>query len=628
MHGNPRLGVLTALPKEHAAVKRMLSAARSLSIEGDPTIYTLGTVPGPSGQHRILLACQSKYANNPAAVTVTNIARSFPTIEAIIFVGIAAGVPRPKTPKAHVRLGDVIVSSGPGVIQFDLGAVTKEGFEPRSSHPPPSANLLQAVNLLESFMLTGEFSWAKHLQQVLTAAEVVRPDREPLKPFHHPKDPLREKGIPRVFYGRIGASNTLLKYTERRDDVANRFGLLAIEMEGSGVADATWEAGLGYLLIRSACDYGSEEKDDSWQVYASHVAAAYLGALLLHLPTSPAESTSIASRIVESEAGKADRLTSTGDDDPLQHVTTYSVSDARLTCCTFMSDEKHAMCGGFEGSIFEVDLTGGSSPRHTTTEPSIVRCLHHLHNHRNSYLVGNDAGSILLASPDINQTHRIISLGSPVYWIAAGYRDDTILLADRTGAVSEWVLQISESEPSASQGRRLRVIDRHSSVAFCALFDTIERRYVSVGADGCLRETSLATGRQESTLITKATLFCLDLGHHRPLILLGDSQGKLHKLSDSEGAVCLEGHTDAIRSVHLSPNNNWAVTGSKDGTVRVWHMTSMQTHVVFQSPDYIYQVLLSRSGRLILAVDGAGSLITIELPDAIDSLTPERLAAI
>ena len=59
---------------------------------------------------------------------------------------------------------------------------------------------------------------------------------------------------------------------------------LAIEMEGSGIADATWNDSVGYLVVRGICDYCDSNKNDLWQGYAAVVAATYTRALLESMP--------------------------------------------------------------------------------------------------------------------------------------------------------------------------------------------------------------------------------------------------------------------------------------------------------------------------------------------------------
>ena len=81
------------------------------------------------------------------------------------------------------------------------------------------------------------------------ALRVTRPDettdllastKDPSKWESHPQDPKRIKGEPRTFLGPIASSNTLLENSWKRDLLRDRFGVKAIEREGSGLADATW----------------------------------------------------------------------------------------------------------------------------------------------------------------------------------------------------------------------------------------------------------------------------------------------------------------------------------------------------------------------------------------------------
>ena len=55
-------------------------------------------------------------------------------------------------------------------------------------------------------------------------------------------------------------------------------------MESSGVADATWNHEIGYLVVRGICNYCDSNKGDDWQAYAAAVAAAYTRALLESMP--------------------------------------------------------------------------------------------------------------------------------------------------------------------------------------------------------------------------------------------------------------------------------------------------------------------------------------------------------
>ena len=99
-------------------------------------------------------------------------------------------------------------------------------------------------------------------------------------PFNHPQDPRRKYGRPLIFSGVIGSSNTLLKQYEVRDRLRGDFGFRAIEMEGAGIAEATWSVRAGYFVVRGICDYCDENKNDKWHDYAALTAAAFAITLL------------------------------------------------------------------------------------------------------------------------------------------------------------------------------------------------------------------------------------------------------------------------------------------------------------------------------------------------------------
>ena len=100
----------------------------------------------------------------------------------------------------------------------------------------------------------------------------------------HPQDNTRTE-YPKVFKGGIASANTLLKNPEKRNMLKKDFGVLAVEMEASGIADASWNHSVGYLVVRGICDYCDTHKNDLWQEYAALVAAAYTKSIIEALPT-------------------------------------------------------------------------------------------------------------------------------------------------------------------------------------------------------------------------------------------------------------------------------------------------------------------------------------------------------
>lgn len=110
------VGWICALAVELAASVAMLDEEfPSLpQAQGDSNTYTLGRI----GQHNLVLAClpAGTTGTNAAAVTATNMPRSFPKIRFRLMVGIGGGAPSQPSddPRKDIRLGDVVVSCPEG----------------------------------------------------------------------------------------------------------------------------------------------------------------------------------------------------------------------------------------------------------------------------------------------------------------------------------------------------------------------------------------------------------------------------------------------------------------------------------------------------------------------------------
>ncbi|NET56146.1 MAG: TIR domain-containing protein [Symploca sp. SIO2E6] len=291
----PKIGIITALPKEYAAVNKILENTKDISFPGQGAgrRYLLGEVPtSDEGKHTVVL-CLASMGNNIAAIRASLLLNHFPDLESIIMVGIAGGVPHPEKPDDHVRLGDLVISNEKGVIQYDL--VKETITEKIYRHPPrpPSASLIEGVRLLQANELMGDKPWLDFIDKALLPEGEQRPSietdilvssTEPKQIVKHPQDSKRRNGEPRVFIAPIASANDLLKNPLKRDLLRDNFGIKAVEMEGSGIADATWSYETGYLVVRGICDYCDSNKGDNWQAYAAAVAAAYTRTLLESIP--------------------------------------------------------------------------------------------------------------------------------------------------------------------------------------------------------------------------------------------------------------------------------------------------------------------------------------------------------
>jgi nucleoside phosphorylase len=282
--------VVTALPHEFTAVCQVLGCDPDPvgGVSRSTALYALARVQARAGEgsHVVAVTQLPETGNNSAAIRATILLNDCPAVKHILMSGIAGAVPSPAKVHDHVRLGDIVVSDRNGVVQFDLGKETAAGMEYRQPLRPPSQGLLQAVAWLRSEEERGRRPWEDMIARGVEALgpRYARPGEEldvlrddpGVGPAAHPHDPARRAGQPRVFHGPIASGNIVLKNPARRDRLRDRFGAKAVEMEASGVSDATWHDDLaGYLVVRGTCDYCNGEKNDLWQRYAALIAAAY-----------------------------------------------------------------------------------------------------------------------------------------------------------------------------------------------------------------------------------------------------------------------------------------------------------------------------------------------------------------
>ena len=302
----PTIAIITALQEEYAAVQTMIDNGRDYftsSQKAGEQCY-IGEMPAAiDSKHSVVLSFAVSMGTNIAATLAVDLLDHFPTIKTIIIVGIAGGTPNHKNPEEHVRLGDVVVCSEQGVIQYDF--VKEEIDEIKYRHPPrqPSARLLHAAKQIEADELRGVRDWVKLIDRAESLKLAKRPSaksdilcvytkrkngRVSKQEVAHPRDKKRVPAEPRVFIRPMASSNTLQKNPFKRDALRDKFGVRAIEMENSGIADAAWVKNVDYFAVRGICDYCDSCKNDKWHGYAAVAAAAYTRTLLQKIPSAPA----------------------------------------------------------------------------------------------------------------------------------------------------------------------------------------------------------------------------------------------------------------------------------------------------------------------------------------------------
>jgi nucleoside phosphorylase len=286
------IGILAALPIEGAAMESLIDDARLFSFADDPHNYRVGSMPSndPGRPHRVAMVVLSQDGTRHAAATCADLLRTFPCVRCVVMTGIAGGIPSVTEPDKHVRLGDVVVATQ----IVDYGAYRQEPRGRRSRRPPEgliSSRLRRAAVELQLAAAQGHRPWERWLDPEHTpaAGHFRRPPDETDVLLvrgirvEHPDRSLsaHPAGRPKIHYGAVGSADVLMRDELTRDDLTEEHGgLVAVEMEASGIAAGTAEHELSWFMVRGIADYSANGKNDIWHGYASYAAAAYLRALL------------------------------------------------------------------------------------------------------------------------------------------------------------------------------------------------------------------------------------------------------------------------------------------------------------------------------------------------------------
>jgi nucleoside phosphorylase len=312
---NAKYGLITVLEVEFLAIKYVFGGVEPLRIEmgksSIPLEYWLFNLKGEKNRKDISVICCKPITmgNNAAAIASTALILQFPSIEAIVVCGIAAGMPvnlgsqrrslTIKEMERHVCIGDVVVADR-GIFQYDLISIKDDNeIEHRVLPLPASPFFAPQISSLKYDLLENKVPWFdcvekgyKHQDCVWKKPDLSKADFFPMyranggkiiarkKPQAFPSRDQFPDLKPFIHFGLIGSANILLRNFEFRDRLCEKHKILAVEMEGSGVSDAAWTLGKAALVIRGACDFGDRSKGDFYHQYAAISAASVLKILL------------------------------------------------------------------------------------------------------------------------------------------------------------------------------------------------------------------------------------------------------------------------------------------------------------------------------------------------------------
>ncbi|ETS84496.1 hypothetical protein PFICI_02521 [Pestalotiopsis fici W106-1] len=266
---------------------------------GDDYVFHAGEIGG----HNIVIAtlpAGQEYGTGSAAALASQLKRFFPNLWFGLLVGVAAGLPDLSCrPPRDIRLGDVLVGlpegKSAGLVAYDLGKETENGFQPlRYGHV-----LAITEPIVRSAIGSIKIEAPNEAPLFLPYFEAIRKNEHANGTFDDPgqdrdvlyisqaggaSEPIERAPRPpskrtRVWYGPIGSGDKLLKSSQKRNELRDKYGVIGVEMEAAGTLNR-----IPVGVIRGVCDYGDHHKNKEWQPYAAAMASAYAKAVICQIP--------------------------------------------------------------------------------------------------------------------------------------------------------------------------------------------------------------------------------------------------------------------------------------------------------------------------------------------------------
>jgi hypothetical protein len=258
-------------------------------------LYTAGDING----HNIIIAtfpAGHSYGVGAAASLARAVKAKFPNLWFGLLVGVGAGLPDlSRVPPRDIRLGDVLVGLGKngstGIVSYGFGQETAEEFHLTGAGANTARLVSSAIGAIKRM---GPDQWSVLRPYYESIQDKVHNDNgtfaDPGRDNDHlfARAPNADDGRPvfvevqrgprpvatvdervKVWYGKIGSGDKLMKNSEKRDVMRQKYDIIGLEMEAAGVMDT-----IPVGVIRGVCDYADEKKNKAWQPFAAAMAAA------------------------------------------------------------------------------------------------------------------------------------------------------------------------------------------------------------------------------------------------------------------------------------------------------------------------------------------------------------------
>lgn len=247
MRENIDFVIITALDIERNAILTYLPNPER--IVNKSRIYYKSKIYNGTNNYIEIVLLSLPYMGNVNASIATSQAIEVWNPRYIILTGITGGIK-----KEGVHLGDLIV--GEQILYYELGKQTDTEIIPRYQVQHSSSELLNYAH---------DFQFEKYFDEIKE------------------KKPSGVESFPTVHFGTIASGEKVITNEAFGNDLKKIFPkALGVEMEGYGAALAAFQSENrpGFLFVKSICDFADINKNDEYQLYASHIAALYTISLL------------------------------------------------------------------------------------------------------------------------------------------------------------------------------------------------------------------------------------------------------------------------------------------------------------------------------------------------------------
>ena len=310
----------------------------------------------------------------------------------------------------------------------------------------------------------------------------------------------------------------------------------------------------------------------------------------------------------------------------------HRISENRLTSVCELSGNLYV--SGFTGNLYKFELDSKRTTGEYLVSKSIVRTLCGLQD-RNEVLIGDDNGEIRSYYAPTAAVSLVGGAQSSVYDLKQGRSSSQLFSSHKDGIVREWRYGPSGSSEGLSF---LRNVHTHEGPVFSLAYLEWCNAILSAGADGMLVLTSLADGTTTKQKISNFSIFGLTAT--KSSWFAGDAAGRvfvgeISRIHSAGRSTIFElnqeyenerfEHTDNVRTLVASASGKWVLSGSKDGSVKLFETFSKNTWILSMSDDYVYEVGILQSQDKLFSVDGSGSLKVYNLEHDLDLLSPREV---